>query len=87
METTKESEEEEEEENIYIIDSNIDNYNYILDFLNKDNIKIINKMINVDGSYDFVILCTNRYSQFLKEKEIHIIKDEKIVFVINKIIF
>jgi len=65
---------DEEYEYVYIINCDINNYNPIKQLLNKNKIIIIHDMVNIDGSYIFIILCMDKFAYFLKEKEIIIFK-------------
>jgi hypothetical protein len=62
--------EEDEDEYIYIINYDINNYDYIKELLNKNKIIIIYDMIHINGSYIFIIICTDKFAFFLKANEV-----------------
>lgn len=66
----------------FIIESDSRNYTDTLKLLNNDQIVIIERLINGDGSNDFIIDCSDVIADFLKQKGIKVIPDAKINYKI-----
>jgi hypothetical protein len=65
----------------YLVTCNANNYTYISNFLDDSIPSVIEvRMNNFDGTYDFIIRCTEIFALFLNEKGIETISDRKIVW-------
>ena len=63
---------------LYLISCDPDNHIYISSLLNESVIS--SKMNNHDGSYDYIIKCSEEFALFLKLKDVNIIFDRKILY-------
>ena len=66
------------ENKLYLIPCNPDNHTYISKLLNESVIS--SKMNNYDGTFDYIIKCTQEFALSLEQKGVNIIADRKIVF-------
>ena len=66
--------------NKYIIDCNIKNYELTNNLLINMNIIILNRMINLDKTNDFIIFYTDKDAKILKSSGCHIVLDHQIIY-------
>lgn len=68
-------------ENKYFINCDPENYESTCSLLNEKIHKIISKMNNHDGSFDFIITCSENVFNELKDNNIKILADKKLDYV------
>jgi hypothetical protein len=59
----------------YLIPCNLDNHQIIKSLL---DVKIISQMNNYDGTYDYIIMCSDEFRFYLQNHGVNVIADKKL---------